>query len=185
MVADGSTYAADPEHGLLLVDRVATLADRGQVIQHGGLACDRVPGRGTHTVSVQQLYHFAVVESGEKCLAEACAVDCPPGSQRCVGTDPGLSISAYELVDADELTPIADCDERSFMRFLGQALHIPMRNRPEVQVVAHTQPKFYEAHPKPQALSFFPYAVQVSPKEERLYQPVSAAPRYFQPVADL
>ena len=185
MIADGSTYAADPEHSLLQVDRVATLASRDKVIEHRGLACDRIPGRRTHTVFVQQFKRCAVVERGEKGLAEARAVDCPPGSQRCVGTDARFRISAYELVNADEFAAIAHGDECGFMRLLRQALHISMGDRPEVELIADTQPKFYQAHPKPQALSFLPDAVQVSPEEECLNQPVCAAPRYLQPVADL
>jgi len=71
------------------------------------------------------------------------------------------------------------------MRFLGQALHISLGDRPEVQLVTDAQPKFNKAHPQPETLTFVPYTVQVSPKEEGLDQPVSAAPRYLQPVADL
>src|SRR5262245_11069091 len=142
-------------------------------------------GSGSHAVLVQHFSRTAVIERRQIGLAKARAMDCASSSQRCVRPHAGLGVLAHCLVYADELASFEDGNESGLPRLTCQPLQMLTRHRSQVELIAQAETQLYETYAKPQPLSAVSRPVEISPREERLYQPVSAASRYVQPVADL
>jgi hypothetical protein len=182
IVAQRRADAADTVHRFLLVDRVPAPPRHREVGGQRVEAGDREERRAREPDSLDQGCDRVVVERGQQRLADGRAVEWPARARARIRPD--VAVVADDLVDVEQLSPIRYHEEGRIVRCADETLEPRPRGRPQFEAVADVQAELDQPHAEPKGLPACILVVEVTPLQQRVDQPVRAAPGDSELVAD-